>query len=178
MALIWLRHTRPAITEGVCYGATDLACAGDFETASATVLAGIPPVDRIISSPLRRCRSLAERVAAERAAPLTIDDRLRELAFGSWENRAWSKIARTEIDAWASDFHHARPHGGESVAMLTERVRKALQALGACDGTSLIVTHLGVIRAAMALAARADAWQARIGFGEWVQLDEVEHVGR
>lgn len=43
---------------------------------------------------------------------------------------------------------HAKPHGGESVAMLQSRVRKALAHWSARPESIAVVTHSGVIRAA------------------------------
>ena len=54
------------------------------------------------------------------------DERLREFDFGTWEGVRWDAIPRAELDAWAADFFHARPHGGESVHMLRERVETAI----------------------------------------------------
>lgn len=70
-----------------------------------------------------------------------------EMDFGRWEGVPWDRIPRAELDAWAADFDHARPHGGESVAIFAARVEAALSALR--DGTpTLIVTHGGVMKVA------------------------------
>ena len=67
---------------------------------------------------------------------------------------------------------HARPHGGESVAMLLARTRRALARCRAVPGHTLAVTHAGPIRAALlATGGDADAWQRAIGFGETIALD-------
>ena len=76
--MILLRHTRPAVAEGMCYGRSDLALGPDFEAAAAAVLANLPEVRRVVSSPLGRCRRLAERIAATRRLPLAEDARLVE----------------------------------------------------------------------------------------------------
>ena len=57
-------------------------------------------------------------------------------------------MPKQEIDAWAEDFLYARPHGGESVAMLRNRVGAALADWSALNEPIVIVTHAGVIRAA------------------------------
>ncbi|MFN4100140.1 MAG: histidine phosphatase family protein, partial [Pararhodobacter sp.] len=63
MSLILLRHTRPMVTEGTCYGRTDLSLADDFSGSAAKIAAQLPEFTRILSSPLSRCRLLAEAVA-------------------------------------------------------------------------------------------------------------------
>ncbi len=174
MSLILLRHTRPAIPEGICYGRTDLAPGADFEATAAALAATLPAVAAIRSSPLTRCLRLAERIASARGLALEIDPLLIEMDFGSWETRPWTAIDRTELDAWAADFDHARPHGGESVAMLASRVGAALDASPPADPPVLWVTHSGVIRAACALTGAGEGWSTETGFAEWRALSSRE----
>ena len=172
MALTLLRHTTPAIASGICYGMTDLDVAETFAEEASAVLDALPPPDRIVTSPLTRCRKLAEHIAQSHALPLTIDDRLREMDFGKWEGLPWADIPRAELDLWAIDFLHARPHRGESVAMLTARVRAALAEWHDHQSHALIVTHAGVIKAALATEATAQGYNTNIGFGRFITLRE------
>ena len=162
-----LRHTRPEVAPGLCYGRADLALALGWEAEADTILAALPPVVALRSSPLTRCRALAERISDARALPLALDPRLTEIDFGAWETRPWDDIPHAELDAWAADFHHARPHGGESVAMLAERVGRALSE--AVPGT-LWVAHAGVARAVAALTGHPDGWDLRLDYGAFVTL--------
>ena len=148
MGLILVRHTRPDVVAGLCYGQTDLDVADTFADEAAAVLAALPEVRGVVSSPLRRCRVLAQRIADAAGLPLDIDERLQEIDFGAWEGRQWAELPKREIDAWAQDFLNARPHGGESVPMLRSRVGAALADLSARNEPIAIVTHAGVIRAA------------------------------
>tara|TARA_R110002020_G_scaffold474460_1_gene705846 strand:- start:24948 stop:25484 length:537 start_codon:yes stop_codon:yes gene_type:complete len=172
MALTLLRHTTPAIASGICYGMTDLDVAETFAEEASAVLDALAPPDRIVTSPLTRCRKLAEHVAQSHALPLTVDDRLREMDFGTWEGLPWADIPRAELDHWAADFLHARPHRGESVAMLTARVRAALAEWHDHQSHALIVTHAGVIKAALATEATAQGYNTNIGFGRFITLRE------
>lgn len=166
MALILMRHLRPAIAEGTCYGVTDLPLAAGHEPALAALIATLPALDGVITSPLRRCHILAEAIAAQAGVTAETDARLREMDFGRWEGQPWADISRAELDAWAADFMHARPHGGESVAQLQARTRLALAEHGARAGLHLIVTHAGVIKAALATGPRAEDWPPALAFGE------------
>jgi alpha-ribazole phosphatase len=168
VALILLRHTRPEGGAGVCYGVTDLAPGPEWRREARRLAAQLPPFARIASSPLTRCLTLARALATARNVPLTTDPRLAEIDFGIWEGRRWDDLPRDQIDAWAADLMGARPHGGESVRMLETRVGPALDDYEA-DG-ALLVTHMGVIRAALARAGRDGAWETRLGFAEWVTL--------
>jgi alpha-ribazole phosphatase len=172
VALTLLRHTRPLAAEGLCYGASELELGPDFAIEAQALLARLARPDRIVTSPLLRCLRLAELLGAQLAVPVEVEPDWREMDFGSWEGRAWSDIPRAELDAWAADFLHARPHGGESVAMLLARTRRALDGCRTPEVRSLAVTHAGVIRAALAATGGgATAWNRAIGFGEAVALD-------
>lgn len=166
MVLI-LRHTRPDAPPGLCYGRADLPLAPGWEAEAAALAAALPPLSLVVSSPLSRCRLLAGRIAAARGLPLAIDPRLAEMDFGAWENRPWDALPRAEIDAWAADLLHARPHGGETVAELAARVAaaRAETAPGA-----LWVAHAGVAKAAAAAAGRPAPWDLRLDFGAWIDL--------
>ena len=169
MALILLRHGPPEGGAGLCYGRSDLAPGPGTAALAARLSRELPPLGRILTSPLARAARLAEGIGAARGLVPGIDPRLSEIDFGAWEGRRWDDIPRAEIDAWAADLLHARPHGGESVAMLAARVGAALAAPGT-GPTVLAVTHAGPIRAALAEAGQRDAWQARIAFGAWLVM--------
>ncbi len=171
MRLILIRHTRPAVADNVCYGVTDVDVAPTFEEDAARVVATLPAVERLVTSPLRRCMRLAERIGAARGLVPVVDGRIREMDFGRWECLPWSAIDRTELDAWAADFSHARPHGGESVAMVSKRVGSALADYRRSGVSHAVVTHAGIIKAALAEAGCADAWMTSAGFGDAVHIE-------
>lgn len=170
MPLILLRHTRPAVAPGLCYGRSEIDLADDFEPALAAILRDLPPLAQVTTSPLGRCRRLAERIAAARGLPLAEDPRLAEIDFGAWEGRPWRDLPRPELDAWAADFHHARPHGGETIAELAVRVAAALAELDADGPAVLWVSHAGVARAACAALDLPPGWDTRLAFGAWLEL--------
>jgi len=168
VALILLRHTRPPGASGLCYGVSDLPPGPDLPSETRRLAAQLPPAARIVTSPLLRCARLAAALGAARGLPVAEDARLQELDFGRWEGLRWDAIPRAELDSWAADLLHARPHGGETVAEMASRVAAALDEHGA-PGT-LIVTHMGVIRAALHRAGRDGAWEAQVDFGGWVKI--------
>ena len=169
MGVILLRHTRPAGADGLCYGRTDLPLAPCFGENAARLARDVPPVARVVTSPLQRCARLARHIATARGLPLCIDADLSEMDFGQWEGQPWDAIPRAGLDAWAADLLGARPHGGESVAMLRDRALRAL-ARHAAPGT-LIVTHHGVIKTARSLTMGQAGWDSSLGFGDWTPFD-------
>ena len=178
--LILVRHTRPLVPDGVCYGATDLDLAPTFEEEAAHVIAAFPPAERLVTSPLRRCRRLAERIGAARSLAPVIDERLREMDFGRWEGVPWRAIPRAELEAWNADLLHARPHGGESVHTLYERAWSAIADYRRTGLPHVVVTHAGVIKALCSKDGPPDpdAWKSRVAFGGRVALPLEPPSGR
>ncbi len=168
--MILLRHTRPEVADGTCYGRSDLGLAASFQADCAAILARLPTVSAVVTSPLGRCRRLAEAIATGRGLALAEDARLAEMDFGTWEARAWAALPRAELDAWAADFLQFRTHGGESVAMLADRVRAALETAPRAMPPVLWVTHAGVAKAAAAQLGLGAGWDMRLDFGAWVDL--------
>ncbi|GAC1343396.1 MAG: alpha-ribazole phosphatase [Acetobacteraceae bacterium] len=148
------RHPRPRIAARICYGRTDVALAEPAATGAAALIATAgEPVERIITSPLARALEVARHVARETGAPLHTDDRLAEMDFGAWEGQAWSALPRAEIDAWAAAPLDYRPGGGESVAQMLARLRRAWTNIASSAETTLLVTHAGPIRCLLHIAA-------------------------
>lgn len=162
MDLILIRHPAVNVAPTLCYGRSDVPLAG-VPQAEAELLAGRlarlagPGPTAIHTSPLARCALLAEALGAGLGCTPKADARLQEIFFGAWEMQSWDALERAEIDAWTLDLEHSRPHGGESVAMVGERVRAWLSdcetaAEQAGSHTALVVSHAGVIRVLAALA--------------------------
>jgi alpha-ribazole phosphatase len=164
-----IRHPRPQVAAGVCYGQTDLPAIEVTQTA-ALLLAQLPADLPVISSPLQRCRVLAE---ALHPAPRLLAG-LMEMHFGEWEGKRWDDIGAAALDAWAADLLHHAPPGGESAAMLQARSVACLNTLAA-EGLSAcaVVTHAGVMRAAVGHARQlpvAEWSQLPFDYGECVRL--------
>jgi alpha-ribazole phosphatase len=170
MGVTLVRHTKPDVAPGVCYGRTDLDVAASFPREAALVAAALPRFATIVTSPLKRCVTLADYLGQRAGLAPIKDPRLREMDFGAWEGLAWSDIPRTELDDWAADFLHARPHGGETVAMLRSRTLEAVCEWMDGRGDTLIVTHSGVIRSALSTGDGADDFAANINFGGFHSL--------
>jgi alpha-ribazole phosphatase len=164
MRLILVRHPKPLVAAGVCYGSTDLDVApGQLDEALAALAPQLPGGVPLYSSPLRRCAGLAALLCA---API-FDERLVEMDFGQWEMRPWDDIPRADIDAWAADLVNYRPGGGDSVLRMAERIAgfySDLQRQLGSDGEAIIVCHAGAMRLLSAchagLSAPAMALQA------------------
>jgi broad specificity phosphatase PhoE len=126
-----------------------------------------------VASPLSRTRETMELMREAIGLPPRVyrqDERLKELTFGEWEGLTWKEIrdrdpegARgREADKWGF-----APPGGESYAILSQRVRPFLDDL---RRDSVVVSHGGVARVLLAMlghvppeeAPRVDIWQGRV----------------
>jgi alpha-ribazole phosphatase len=174
---LWLvRHARPLIDAGICYGATDVPADAAHTQATATQLASLLPSGLMVwASPLQRCSALADQLLALRPdLQLRTDVRLAELDFGCWEGVRWDDIPRSAYDDWTTRFGSARFGGRESVNELLQRVAAARAEAQALGQDAVWVTHAGVLRAMALLEQglttldRAPQWpQAVAAWGEW-----------
>lgn len=179
MRLILVRHPRPLVDSGLCYGSTDLPLApGELERVLAALAPVLPPDATLFSSPLRRCAELAARLPC---TVRTYDTRLVELDFGAWEMRRWDDIARGQIDAWAADVAGYRPGGGESVRDMAMRVADFYGEVRRLPHECVIVVcHAGTMRLLTAchaglappeMARQAAGTQHQIAYGQTLILD-------
>ncbi len=174
MSIVLIRHTRPDVADNTCYGITDLTLADSFDAEAGDVIAGLDGGDVLVTSPLQRCTQLAEKIGDAFNLRPNIDQRVREMDFGTWEGLAWSELPRNELDQWAQNFLHARPHGGDSVAMLRERTLAALAEYHERRQRFIIVTHSGVFKAALSDGDTAEHFRTVIDFGGIVNYLELQ----
>jgi alpha-ribazole phosphatase len=167
--LYLIRHTKPDIAPGICYGQLDLDVADSFETEADNILRYLPPPQLVIASPLLRTRRLAERLAQAQGCELRSDARLIEKHFGAWEGKSWNDIPRNELDAWAADVMGYAPPGGESAQQLMRRAQEFMRGLAQLPQQHIaLVAHGGSIRALLALIADVSlantlGWQMEYG---------------
>lgn len=180
-----VRHARPLLAPGVCYGRLDVAAdsAHTQQVAQALLAAwdGVPPL--LLYSPLQRCVQLHDALQAELAGralawPAQCEPLLVEMDFGAWEGQAWDAIGHAAVEAWTQDFGNYCPGGGESLAQFMQRVGQVWQRCQAHMATTgqpvWCLSHAGVARAAQCWhqgqqVAQASDWpQHGLAYGEWV----------
>lgn len=155
---VFVRHPPLPDLQGVCYGRLDAALpVSVFEQAAQALVAQLPGWP-IVSSPSMRCLGLAQALQAARdalpggcrdapaPAAVRIDTRLQELDFGAWEGQRWEALPREALDDWSRDVAGFAAPDGESFNALIARVRIAIGQLAT---PHVVVTHAGVIRAAL-----------------------------
>lgn len=146
------------------------------EEAGRRLQALVPHVEDLayVASPMARTREtmgLLRQAIGLHPASYKIDERLVELTFGAWEGMTWKEVRKAEpqmaVLREQDKWHYVPPGGGESYAMLVERVRPVLDDL---TRDTVIVAHGGVARAFLAYAcgvstrqaASMDIWQGKI----------------
>lgn len=152
------RHPRPIIADATCYGQLDIGLAEPVDASARQILhaVGRRPIDKVVTSPLRRAHDTAMHIARSMALPLVIEPRLMELDFGRWEGVAWRNISRKELDAWAASPMAYRPGGGEAVQDLYDRVAAVWRESSDLAVGQLWITHAGPLRCLTALATGID----------------------
>lgn len=126
-----------------------------------TLRAHLPALATIdfISSPLGRARETMEIVRAALALDpqaYAIDERLKELSYGSWEGQLQDELPRIDPDGWTArqrDPYRWRPSGGESYADLMQRTAAWSSSL---VRDTLVAAHGGVMRTVQAFICGLD----------------------
>ncbi len=168
----FLRHTKTVLSAESCYGRSDVElCPNCWAADLPQILAQVPEgISRIYSSPLSRCRQLAEAVSQHLDLPApTLDARLQEMDFGQWELQTWDDIFASETGkTWFADYLNERTPEGESFHDMMARAQSFLDEK-AKEKNILIVTHAGFIRASMVVKGRAqasDVFDIAVAYGE------------
>ncbi len=116
------------------------------------------PFRHAYSSDLQRATATARAIVADHNLTIEADARLREFDFGQWEGLTWAEITARwpELNArMPTQARRYEPVGGETFSHVVARVRAFLDDLRGrvTTGHALIVTHAGVLHAAMEVLA-------------------------
>ncbi len=106
----------------------------------------------IVSSPLSRCLDFAQQLSKKFKINCSVDDRFKEIGFGTWEGLTADEILANDINAlinFYKDPIRNRPEGAEPLETFSNRVWEAYNEISRKHDTEnvLIVGHAGVIRA-------------------------------
>jgi broad specificity phosphatase PhoE len=128
----------------------------ELQARAGAEIAKLEAADAFIASPLARARETMEIARDAIGLPparYRVDAALKEISFGAWEGLTWPEVEARDpggVRARRKDRWNFAPPGGESYAMLAERVRPWLDGL---TGDAFVVAHGGVARALMTLIA-------------------------
>jgi ribonuclease H / adenosylcobalamin/alpha-ribazole phosphatase len=113
----------------------------------------------VASSPLHRASETAARIADRLGTDVRVIDGLTELDFGAWDGRTFDDVAKRwpdELRAWSAGTD-AAPPGGESLASISRRVRRARdEVIAMVPGRrAVVVTHVTPAKILLRLALDA-----------------------
>ncbi len=150
VVLILVRHGQTtANAAGLLLGRLDPELTEFGRVQAEATARALGTVDRVIASPLRRARLTAEAFGQ----PVEVDERWIEIDYGSYDGVPLAEVPAELWDAWRRDVTFAPP-GGESLAAVGERVRRACEGL--CEEARarhvVVVSHVSPIKAAVAWA--------------------------
>lgn len=153
MKLYLVRHGETEMNaRNLFYGWTD-ADINEKGIAQAEALRAVfrqIHTDAVYASDLRRAVHTAE-IITEGGAIQTMPA-LRELHYGSWENRSWEEMTeadRAELRKWRTDWQGCTMPEGESFAAFYRRVTAAIDRVITenTDREILVVSHNGALSA-------------------------------
>jgi alpha-ribazole phosphatase len=103
----------------------------------------------IISSPLQRCLHFSQKIAGERAIPLSCHAGLQEMHFGDWEGKTMEELLAQDAEAlsrfWQDPFKHTPPNAETLEAFQARVIADWGEVVNALQGHTLLVVHKGVI---------------------------------
>jgi len=146
------------------------------EELGATLAPTLPPDVRLVSSPSRRARQTAAAIAAHLdGARVEIDERWLETDVGLAEGLTFDEVAvrwpELAASLLADDVAIDWP-AGETAIELECRIGEAWSSLVAAGRPTVVVSHAGSIRVAIALATgRGPSEIEFLAPGSWVSHD-------
>lgn len=158
-AVVLVRHAATSWSGRRYCGHADppLSLAGRRAAAELAIeLAPILPVDvRIVSSPSRRATATAAAIARLTNVAIEVDDRWLETDVGLAEGLTFEEVAERFPDlaaGLASGSAAIDWPGGETASELERRIGDAWAVIVAAGRPTVVVSHAGSIRVAMAIA--------------------------
>ncbi|NJB66458.1 putative phosphoglycerate mutase [Desulfobaculum xiamenense] len=153
--IILVRHGEAENAAGRAIGRTDppLSPRGEEQALRAAEALRDVEISTIVTSPLSRTRRTADVIGGVCGLEPLLRPALAEIDLGEWDGMRFEDIRNTrpaEFAARGRDIAGYRPPGGESFTDLARRVMPEFEALCAMPGTTLAVTHAGVIRVILA----------------------------
>jgi len=121
------------------------------------------PWQQIMSSPMQRCLSFARALAEDENIAVDIDDRLKEVGFGSWEGLTPDQLKQNKLSEYTNFYKdpvNNRPPGAENLDQFITRTCDAFNDISQQHTGKhiLLVAHAGVIRSIVAHSIQASAF--------------------
>lgn len=156
--ITFVRHGQTAANRGgLLQGRADVPLTDLGHSQAALVAAGLSATPiRVLASPLSRALDTAAPIAARFGLDVEVDERLVELDYGEWDQRAIGDVTPDEWRRWRGDSSFAPP-GGESLEDVAARTASFCSEMLSVDGAVVAVSHVSPIKAGVAWALDAGA---------------------
>jgi len=168
--LFLIRHPKPDVKKGLCYGDMDVPLAVGWEEGANALMKSLSldfseASNVCYHSPLSRAAELADYISKGHSE---VASALKELDFGDWEGLHWQDIPRQDIDTWMEDIVNSAPYNGESLQVVADRVWSWwLSIKDNSVDTCVLIAHSGVIKILVSLLCQwplAQAHRIDVGF--------------
>ncbi len=153
MDIYLIRHTAVYNPNKLCYGQAEIPLEENFTTdftwLEDNLKEALNPNTLFYSSGLRRCDKLTNYLSNNK---FTVDERLKELNFGTWELQPWDTINPKQLNPWMADFVNYTIPNGENFIDLANRCKHFWDEIieKSSNENIIIVSHAGVIRSILA----------------------------
>jgi broad specificity phosphatase PhoE len=188
--LVLIRHGETtANAAGLLLGRHDVELTSRGRVQAEALAPHVASASLLLSSPLRRALDTADGLGL--GLPARVDERWVELDYGTYDGVPVTSVPAATWRAWRADLTY-RPGGGETLAELGARVRRACEELfgvsaasddggvagdlcgAARDRDVVVVTHTSPIKAAVAWAIGVGdvaTWRMHLSTGSITRID-------
>jgi alpha-ribazole phosphatase len=188
MRIILIRHPETIANEnGIMYGTTDYEYSkiGNFmfQEVLDNFIKEDPKAKRIYSSPRGRANKLAIEIARIIDSKVTVDELIREMEFGIFENLK-PEEAKIKYPDFFSEFmeHYSgfKIPEGESFSDVLERARKFFIQIISLNEDCIVVSHGMFIKAAISYLLDLkleESWHFNIKPGAIIEINYENNYG-
>lgn len=155
---------------------SQLTTTGEEQARALARALGSASISSVYSSPLARCLETAAALAQSRDLRAIADERLIEIAHGSWEGRLRDEVEAQDAQTfaqWRETPEIVHFSGGESLADVFARWRSFVTCLPDAEEVA-VVTHDVLVRLAILDASGRDLsrlWEPRVVNGGYARLE-------
>ena len=156
MRIYLLRHTSLSIEPDIFYGQSDIDVSDNFENEVKKIKHKIAKLNiddekiKIISSPLTRCKKLANVLFSD----FSVEERIKELNFGDWENKNIKQIPKGQLESWKNNIMSFKIPNGESNNEFYQRVKRFCDEVIKINQDIFIIAHAGSINCIISYLAK------------------------
>lgn len=171
-----VRHAKlevDPLAAGLFVGRSDITACPTSTCQLVDQLAELP-FEAVVSSPLQRCRVLAQPLADLKGLKAEYQPNLQERDWGGWDGLKTADIEPSELQAYYDDpFHYDIPQA-ESWHQMRERLNQAWCSLLNHPAQHILcITHGGVLRLMMQQILRLpdeSLFQLKLDYGAQIRL--------